>query len=877
MFRWQKFHLVFAIYGLLVSVSAFVTGCALFLIPSDPKNHIFLGLSLQRLIMLGGVVLPGILLAVFAVKAYRDVIWSERIWLSLFGRELIAMGIRWGATVALVLGLAAFATPLYFWEDFQDYFVRVSPFVAWLTFVSLLTMVVAWIEKYGIHWSHFLSALRTQKNIFYVAAVSITTFILIWIFIARTGMGLWVTDGYWYGAGVPILVLQIVFAFAIGLGVLFFERSSLSAHLPKRADVFLFFLFWGITAFLWAREPVRPSFFAPGPYPPDNMYHPYSDAATFDLGSQFALIGQGIYNGVFFDRALYMAFLVFLHAIAGQDYIQLVAVQAAIYAVLPGILYLLGKEIHGRPFGLILAVLTILRGINGIAAGSMINLANQKQLLTDFPTVIFVSLFALLIIKWLKSPAKEYLHLLWAGGLIGLGIMLRTNMLFMLLLAALLMGIVYWRKKLNAMLIGLLLVLTMFASTFVWGAYNGKSVFDVYIYRILLVIDARYPQLDPTDSQPALQGSNIPSLYLADKDRKAVVPASFQLTSFKPANAHSIPPISPSRPSVGGGEKNEGIKPIPVFVTIHFLHDVITSVFILPVHFRFDDLRHTLKYGDPFWDSYWDGSLTFGTGLFLTLNLLLISLGIGSGWKSARISGLVPLGIFIFYNFSNAFARTSGGRYLVPIDWIVLFYFALGLFQVILWGMTLFGFKADSAQENTSDIPWTWEPLKKAPLVIVFFLLVGASIPFSEQFFPKRYSAQTRSQFLTSLEQEGHLQKMGFDKSTLSAFASQTPGFRIINGRALYPRSFWANEGVPKNRYPYGVMEFPRIAFTIIGPYGWNSVILPQGEIPYFPDASDVIVLGCQADNYLDALAVVVIKDQTVVYVRQPQPISNTF
>ena len=121
-------------------------------------------------------------------------------------------------------------------------------------------------------------------------------------------------DGYWYGAGVPILGLQIVFAFAIGMGVLFLERSSLKAYLPTWSDLLIFFLLWGITAFLWAREPLRPSFFAPGPYPPDNAYHPYSDAATFDIGSQFALIGQGIYNGVFFDRALYMAFLVFLHA-----------------------------------------------------------------------------------------------------------------------------------------------------------------------------------------------------------------------------------------------------------------------------------------------------------------------------------------------------------------------------------------------------------------------------------------------------------------------------------------------------------------------------------------------------------------------------------
>jgi hypothetical protein len=65
-------------------------------------------------------------------------------------------------------------------------------------------------------------------------------------------------------------------------------------------------------------------------------------------------------------------------------------------------------------------------------------------------------------------------------------------------------------------------------------------------------------------------------------------------------------------------------------------------------------------------------------------------------------------------------------------------------------------------------------------------------------------------------------------------------------------------------------MGFPRIAFTVIGPNGVSSVILPQGEVLYFPNASDVIVLGCQQSGYIDALSVVVIKDQQVVYVRQP-------
>jgi len=873
MFRWQRFHLIFAIYGLLASFGAFITAYTLFLIPSDPRNIIFLGLSFQRLVMLGSVSLAGILLALFAIKAYRDVIWSERVWLSLFEREAFAKGIRWGAVAVLISGLIVSFMPLYRFGDFQDEFTRVAPLVSWLTFVSFLTFMIAWIEKHGFHGSHFLDTLRVQKKTLGIALISTTVFALIWIFIAKTGMGLRVSDGYWYGAGVPILGLQIALAFAIGLGVLFLERSSLNAYLPTWSDLLIFFLLWGITAFFWSREPLRSNYFSPGPYPPDGAYHPFSDAATFDIGSQFALIGQGINNGVFFDRALYMAFLVFLHALAGQDYTQVVTLQAAIYAIFPAILYLLGRAIYSRSFGSILAVLAILRGLNGIAAGSMINLANQKQLLTDFPTLIFVAWFALMMVRWLKSPAKNYPYALWAGGIVGLAIMLRTNSLFLMLFAVLVAAIVYWHQKLRGVLVGSLLVLTMFASTFVWGIYNDKSIFDVYIYRIRLVIEARYQQ--PATPVPVPQGSESPLFNLASQSRGVVANASVSL--FESSIAAPVQLVSLSQPSVNAERGVSEKKPIPVFLTIHFLHNIIASVFILPTTADFQDLIHTLKGGAPFWQPYWDGNLAFAAGFFLILNLLLIALGIGVGWKSARLSGLVPLGIFLFYDLANAFARTSGGRYLVPIDWVVLFYFALGLFQVILWGMTLFGFKDERdmgnifAAQNAEGLSWIWEPFKKAPSIILIFLLIGASLPLSEKFFPtRRYSAQTQTELLTLLEQKGYLQEMGFNRAALTALSDRQPAFRIVNGRALYPRYFWENEGVRKDRYPYNILGFPRIAFTMIGPNGESAVILPQAEVFYFPNASDVIVLGCQEDLYIDALAVVVIKDQTVVYVRQP-------
>ena len=814
--------------------------------------------------MTGGISLVGILLAVSAVKAYRDKAWAERVWLSLFGREIIAQGIRWGAAAGIVSGWVICFSPLYRWGNYQDYYLRFSPLVVWLMFASTLTFVVAGIEKYGLHWQRLANILRAQRKVFLIVLIAMVIFALAWALIAWTGVGLRINFDYWYGAGVPILGLQVAFAFSIGIGLLLLERSSFNVRISTRTDFLVFALLWGVAAFLWAREPMPASYFATGPDLPNAEYYPFSDAATFDLGSQFALIGQGINNGLFFDRVLYMFFLLFLHALVGQNYVQVVAVQAAVYAVFPAILYLLGKAMHSRSFGVILAVLAILRGINGIASSSMIDLANQKQMLTDFPVVIFAAWFALTAVKWLQAPNKNYPYALWAGGVVGLTVMLRTHALFLLVFAALLAAIVYWNQKLRGLMISFLLIAAMFASVLPWGVHSGGSMFDVFMVRIQNVIQGRYA---PPAPEPEPQGNESSLFNAAIRNNKAAK-TDFILnpSDYSPTLLPLVIPVESDKKDVS----------VFVLVASHFLHNLIMSVLIMPTSPVFHDLRNTLKVVTPFWQPYWDGSMGVGAGFFLMINLLLIALGVGVSWRSNKLGGLVPLGVFLFYNLANALAQTSGGRYIVPVDWVVFFYFALGLLQVIVWGMALFGVDGDSTIEKTfqgldimRQTSWTWKPLKQTPWVILFFLLIGISMSLSERLFPKQYSARPQAELSALMEEEGYLQEAGLDRAAVDALSVQSTAFRIMAGRVLYPRYYPENKGEPKNRFPYGVLEFSRIAFTMIGPDGLNYVLLPQEHVPYFPNASDVIVLGCQENNHIDAL-VVVIEKQRVIYVRQP-------
>jgi hypothetical protein len=860
----QNIRAVLEIYSLLVSISAFVTALIIFLIPSEPGNEQFLGLSYQRWILIGSAFLPGVLMALFAFKVYRDETWAKNIWSGIVGNQGRLQHVVQFSALGFLGGWLVSFTPAYVFADYKDYYFRLSPLLYWFTFVSGITLAIALKEKYGFHWPSLLNSLRAQRQTLTVSFISLSIFIFIWILITSTGLGIRIVEDYWYGAGVPILGIQVVIAFAIGLGVLLYKKSSFIARFPVRFDLLIFVVIWIAAAFFWIREPLPDSFFASGPYPPNFEYYPYSDASVFDLGSQFVLIGQGINNGAPFDRVLYMGFLVFLHLIGGQNYLRVIALQVGVYAILPAIFYLLGREIHSRTFGIILAVLAILRGINGIAASNMIDLANQKQMLTDFPMLIFVAWFALMLVKWLKAPGKNYSYILWAGGAMGFAMMVRTHAIFLLAFAIVLILGVYRSQKTRGILVSFLLILAMSASILPWGIQNGSGLFEVFKSRI----QQRYfPFLSPATPTPAPQGGTLPGFSIESGEPGLVADHRF----------HSY-----SRAASGGKFEiqswNEDARSLSLYSSIatNFFHNLITSVLTLPTSLVFDDLRHTLKEGAPFWRQYWDGDLGIGAGLFLAINLILISLGIGISWKFAGKSGLVLLGIFIFYNLANAVARTSGGRYIVPADWIVFFYFSLGLLQAILWGGSLFGLQdgfetGNLTYEQPEDSAWTWKPLKSAPWILIVFLFFGSLLPWSEHLFPKRYSVQSETKLLAMLEQEGYLKEMGFSKAAISSFAKEWPvDFSITYGRALYPRFFLENKGLPKNQYPYGVLQYPRLGFTLIDSRGVSFVVLPQDQMSYFPNASDVIVLGCKNVNIIDALAVVVVAEKTVVYTRQP-------
>jgi len=306
-------------------------------------------------------------------------------------------------------------------------------------------------------------------------------------------------------------------------------------------------------------------------------------------------------------------------------------------------------------------------------------------------------------------------------------------------------------------------------------------------------------------------------------------------------------------------------------ITNHFFHNIITSVLILPTTPGLYDLRATIYEVYPYWnklDQPWTGDLSALEITGLGINLTLIALGLSVAWRKWQLAGWVPLGIFLAYDVAVALAGTSGGRYIVPIDWFVLLYYAIGLIHLFTWGMRFFGVMP--AGEDIQPVNRSFSYRQGLLIMLPFFLFVSA-MTMIDRTIPLRYPELSKIEILRRIKQEDFLSQTPYDFQELKDFLLDSGGVAYL-GRALYPRFYAPGEG--EHEKAYAPRDYPRLVFTLIGNYIDRGVIIKLAQPPiYFPHAVDVIVVGCKDKsnkyrNTIDAIIVVVLDDQEFIYSR---------
>lgn len=779
--------------------------------------------------------------------------------------------------------------------------LHLQPIFSWLSALGLLTLIALPTARYGSSIWHNLP----KEKLFY--------FTLLYIILVFAGWGL-ISGSYikaesrftgWNSLGVPILETQILTAWLAIVLILLITAYYHKEHTHNRfanswnikIDVFVFLLLWLFSAFLWIKTPVQPNWFLSKPRSPNHEFYPNSDALSYDITAQNALVGEGyiFLNTPFIRRPMHAFYLTGLHTIAGQDYLDVANLQALILAIFPGLIYIITKLIHNRISGILAGILIMLREANAIALSGSITTANAKLLMVDLPAAVVVAAFTILVIAWLQKPGQKRLFPLLAGGLLGIGILIRAEISVLLFGVLIFAAIIpHIRQHFRQWFYGFLLLI-----------FGSMLVVSPWIYRNwsktgLLFLDS-----------PIHRADLIAQRFLNTTDLNALLTPTLpvQSTVSTPISGTQEPPvIKETSPATPAPENTANVKNAPsqsdilfliiaqsakiisehpkqvsLSITSHFLNSQMQMLLIPPTLFRgftsvvelaghrsFSRFYSACCAGNtyikqlPYWWK-WDGHFQVHQIILLVFNSLILSFGILAAWRKKQLTGLIPLAFAFIYTAFNALLRNSGGRYILPVDWASVVYYSIGVTHLTENAISCY-IKGTSHTENHSGSSsatkqYTADKSKQLGFglgLTVLFLIIGLAVPLTEKNIPVKYPDEKKQQMLNTFMQSDILPEK--QRSELKKFANGSG--TLLVGRALYPRYFGANKGEPSTNNPFGPKQFSRLVFHLAGPKT-TPVILPIEKAPkYIPNSSDVLVFGCKNGA---PLAVVVFSPQTEV------------
>lgn len=795
-----------------------------------------LGLLALTLIFSSGFL--GLAFVCLRSKRVLTKIETARTWLGSGGRLYLVSLIL--LAFGILLGLAVNVLLAGRYPGWQAAGYRLAPLLVWGSLACIqfgAAVALAFFDPAR------LSALRSQRGVITVSLFSAAVLIFLWIFLAQTGLGFTIDPVEWIQSpNSPVLFSQILLTVAI-LTVLLWLSPNLQRW--QRADFLLAGGLWLFAVVLWEITPYNPSFFSTRPFPPNFETYPYSDGRDYVIIGQTLLIGEGYGNHALVMRPLHALILTAYHVIAGQNYDHVVALQVLVLALIPVLFYWMGRKVHSRLGGVAAALLLILRERNALLLSGMIPGAHThvKLFLTEMNTILGMAVLILLLLRWFHSPERYKMTPLIAGGVLGALMLVRSQVVVLLPVLAAWMVVRTFRRP---------------------GAWlPAVAWFGLGTALFLLPWIGRNYRL-----AGFLTLEDAPSLHLRYEARYY-------------AGVDTTP-----LPGERGDAYNARMTAIILdyvrqhpwevlnFVSAHFFHNEVSTTLVFPLQ---PDSLGLVEYVKD--NILWSGGkyrpqATLDAAMLL-LNIAVVGFGVGSALKRGHGLILVPVFVRLGYNLSLALARRSGGRYFMAGDWVGLFLYGLGLAELLLWAAALLGgprlsepflgkgLEPPSTKSCRHISPRAWF------LTAAIILLAGLVVPAAEWVIPSRYEKVSASQAVGRLQARLPVTGREDRLLLLQDFAAQ-PEAQVKWGRGLYPRYFQAGETL---RSYEAFSDVRRLRFEIIGPQP-GEVILPGIDQPeFFPNASDVVAFGCQKQEYLDALLVVVL-DPTGdhYYWRDPLP-----
>lgn len=679
--------------------------------------------------------------------------------------------------------------------------------------IAILIIIFNWSSENKFFFQGFL------PRLFAVLAV----LGLLVAVVSKTGLGIFSSyKGDWQRGlpAVPLLEWQILLAGFICFGVLVLERKFKSLRL-YRLDIFICILIWAGTSAFWLSQPVIPNASAVAPHEPNFEIYPFIDSQTYDELAQSILIGNGFGGKQIPQRPLYISFLAAAHVLAGQDYGHVIFIQTLVFAFFPVMLFILGRDLFGRPLGISIALLAILRDYtSNIVSPFTGNLSYSKLYLSEIPTAMFLLLFLIIGIRWMRSGYPLFLSIL-LGGVLGLAMLIRTQSI-VVIPVILLFSILIQRGHIWPLIkstIPMLLMMLIVISPWLWRNWKitGDLIFD----------------------NPESQTMNLALRYSWVNGQNGEIvrlPGETSAEFSNRLNKIAIDAIV-SNPSGAAWA-----------LTNSFINHGVNNILLFPLRNEIKSFNEFVFPSDAFWEK-WEGTPTAAQKNLLTFYIFLFGLGVTVAWYRNSWLGLLPLGLNLIYNLWTSIALLSGQRFMLTMDWSIYLYYMLGVFALIAGFLFVLNGTRAWIVEWLSDHPFVFTiPSKNITwpsylMIGILFFGIGISLPLAEKIFPEKYPPLSQGQLLALLANSPALQESSVNAACVKKLADNKQ-LTIVQGRAVYPLYYQAGDGMDFTDTPgYKIVDQGRLVFDILG-QGNQRVIFPMPQSPgFFPHASDVILV----------------------------------
>jgi len=799
------------LFYVLSAIETIIAFVVLARIPTDPKNVLIAGLSFNRLLLLG-VMLLILGLCIYQLSRLKFTILEPRLLLIL---NKFFTNYEWAYFFILFLCWIVIIFPAYRFGKYEVIYSRIQPLIVLISSIIITLLILL---KFNIKKSSIKLSSKINVKILLIFLILVS---LVWIFLITTRIGLDIDHDFWGGAATPILPLVLITSLFIPILLTSLWKKSDSPENNGNWIIKFFPIFLFLSAILiWNLEPFTPHFFTPKVRAPNYEYYPYSDAQIYDMTAQSLLNGEGYMNRGYVQRPLYGFMLFIFHNLVGQKYLNVVLLQTILYAFFPVLMFYLGKKLFSPFIGISLGVISVLRELTAFQASPYMEIVHSKLYMTDNWASFFALLITLLVIFWFMNKKENNLLLVLIGAIMGISLLMRINLLLIFIP---IFATVFLKNKNNLrirfMRIGIL-GLSSFIILLPWMFRNYYQIgeFGIEPQKFRMVIETRFGIEENSDSIES--GSTKPS--------QMIMPENISKNFLNKIDT-------------------DGVLNILRFTTANFLHNEIHSILIFPNSIFAESINGVIKKNGYIQES-WVGEINLRQFIAIIFNLLFIGLGISISYKKFGWFGLFPLSIHLFYNLSNGLARVSGWRYVIVTDWVIILYYMVGIIFILHTLLEKIGIS--DIRLNVLDNYETVIPGEKQansigkPIIlssIIFVVVIAIGMVLPELMIKKKYKGEvTREEFLQLIEVnniENHQEKLGkFEDDPDSVY---------IQTKAFYPRYYNGGEGEPGFNIEWlSAQEYGNLGFMILSPQITGATLKVEKSPEFFPHDTDVFIIG---------------------------------